>query len=105
MLAIEPILQAVTLYMTFIYGFIYLLFEAYPISFVEQRGYNPGVGALPFISIGVGVVMGSGYVYYVTNTKVRRTFETTGKIWSVSPLPLFSTLHILTQYSEVPRIG
>jgi MFS transporter, DHA1 family, multidrug resistance protein len=83
MLALEPILQLITLYMTFIYGFIYLLFEAYPVSFNEERGYNLGVGALPFISIGVGVVFGSAYVYHITNTRIRRSFETLGKIRSV----------------------
>lgn len=30
----EPILVFITLYMTFIYGFIYLLFQAWPISFI-----------------------------------------------------------------------
>lgn len=29
-LALEPMLQAVTLYMSFVYGVVYLLFEAYP---------------------------------------------------------------------------
>lgn len=29
-LALEPMLLAVTLYMSFVYGLVYLLFEAYP---------------------------------------------------------------------------
>ena len=58
MLAKEPILLLLTLYMSLVYGILYLFFEAYPISFQEERGWNAGVGALPFIDIGVGVLVG-----------------------------------------------
>ncbi|BCR87412.1 uncharacterized protein ACHE_31399A [Aspergillus chevalieri] len=36
--ALEPVLVLITLYMDFIYGFLYLCFNAYPISFQEERG-------------------------------------------------------------------
>ena len=42
MLALEPILTLITIYMALIYGMIYLFFEAYPIAFQEQRGWNLG---------------------------------------------------------------
>ncbi|KAJ0426713.1 major facilitator superfamily domain-containing protein [Aspergillus carlsbadensis] len=80
MLLKEPILQLITLYMTFIYGFIYLLFEAYPISFTEERNYSLGIGALPFLSIGLGVILGSAYIFYFTQTRIRTTYNTTGQI-------------------------
>ena len=80
MLALEPILALITLYSTFIYGFIYLLFEAWPISFTEERGYNAGVGALPFISIGIGVALGSGFIYYVTYTRIMNNYKTNGYV-------------------------
>ena len=80
MLMLEPILQLITLYMTFIYGFIYLMFEAYPVSFSEERGWSLGKGGLPFLAIGVGVVFGSAYVYHITNTRIRRGFEKNGRI-------------------------
>ncbi|KGO69290.1 Major facilitator superfamily domain, general substrate transporter [Penicillium italicum] len=51
MLALEPIVALIMLYMGFIYEFLYLYFGAYPIAFQEQRGWNPGVGQLPFIAI------------------------------------------------------
>jgi DHA1 family multidrug resistance protein-like MFS transporter len=40
MLVQEPILLLVTIYMSLIYGILYLFFEAYPISFQEQRGVS-----------------------------------------------------------------
>jgi hypothetical protein len=36
----EPMLLAITIYMSFTYGLLYLLFEAYPIVFVEGHGFN-----------------------------------------------------------------
>jgi MFS transporter, DHA1 family, multidrug resistance protein len=59
MLFREPILLLVTIYMALIYGILYLFFEAYPISFQEERGWNQGVGALPFLGIMIGVILGS----------------------------------------------
>ena len=44
MLIQEPILLLITLYMAFIYGILYLFFESYPISFIQERGWNLGVG-------------------------------------------------------------
>jgi DHA1 family multidrug resistance protein-like MFS transporter len=58
MLFREPILLLVTIYMALIYGILYLFFEAYPISFQEERGWNQGVGALPFLGIMIGVILG-----------------------------------------------
>ncbi|KAI4816168.1 MFS general substrate transporter [Aureobasidium sp. EXF-8845] len=80
MLAMEPILLLVTLYMGFIYGFLYLCFEAYPIAFQEYRGWNAGVGALPFAAIIVGVAFGCGFIAYFTKTRFARKIEETGDV-------------------------
>lgn len=98
MLAMEPILLLVssklssfsdsvliflfkvTLYMGFIYGFLYLCFEAYPIAFQEHRGWNAGVGALPFAAIIVGVAFGCGFIAYFTKTRFARKIEETGDV-------------------------
>lgn len=40
----------------FQYGVLYLAFESYPIVFGEEKGWNAGLAALPFIGIGVGGV-------------------------------------------------
>ena len=59
MIVKEPILLLITIYMALVYGTLYLFFTAYPISFQEERGWNQGVGALPFLGIMVGVIIGS----------------------------------------------
>ncbi|KZT30674.1 MFS general substrate transporter [Neolentinus lepideus HHB14362 ss-1] len=50
----EPMLIAITLYMSFIYGCIYLLFEAYPIVFTQDHGLNYGASGLVFLPIPIG---------------------------------------------------
>ncbi|KAJ8610074.1 hypothetical protein MRB53_038801 [Persea americana] len=59
----------------FIYGILYLLFSAYPISFEMERGLNSGVGALPFISIAVGVAVGSAIIIASSQTRFKRKME------------------------------
>jgi DHA1 family multidrug resistance protein-like MFS transporter len=78
MLIAEPILLLVTMYMALIYGILYLFFEAYPVSFQEERGWNDGVGALPFLSIFVGVLAGSALITINTKTRYARLHEETG---------------------------
>lgn len=78
MLALEPILVLITIYMAFIYGILYLFFEAYPIAFQESRGWNSGVGALPFLAITIGVIMGVAIITYTSNTRYKRKMEENG---------------------------
>lgn len=47
-------LLAVTLYMSFVYGVVYLLFEAYPFVFVYNHGFNSGENGLAFLGFFTG---------------------------------------------------
>lgn len=78
MIVREPILDLITLYMTFIYGVLYLFFEAYPIAFQQVRGWNQGVGALPFLGITIGVILGVGVITYTSRTRFKRKMEANG---------------------------
>ncbi|VUC36802.1 unnamed protein product [Clonostachys rosea] len=69
LLTTEPILVFITIYQSFIYGMLYLVFESYPIAFREIRGWAPGISALPFLGLVVGVLIGAAFV--VWHTKVR----------------------------------
>ncbi|KAF8916675.1 major facilitator superfamily domain-containing protein [Mucidula mucida] len=57
MLVQEPMMIATTIYMSFIYGCLYLLFEAFPIVFARGHGFNAGVTGLTFLPIMVGAVL------------------------------------------------
>lgn len=72
MLALEPILVLITIYMAVIYGILYLFFFSYPIAFQESRGWNPGVGALPFLGILIGVILGVAIITYTSHTRFER---------------------------------
>ncbi|KAJ6604532.1 MFS general substrate transporter [Mycena vulgaris] len=50
----EPMLIALTLYMSFVYGCLYLLFEAYPIVFTQGHHLNAGISGLMFLPLMIG---------------------------------------------------
>ncbi|CZR52746.1 probable fluconazole resistance protein [Phialocephala subalpina] len=87
MLFQEPILLLVTIYMALIYGILYLFFEAYPISFQEERGWKQGVGALPFIGIMIGVVFGAITITIITKTRFARKLKKHGRVIPEERLP------------------
>jgi len=78
MLVSELILFLITIYMSIIYGILYLFFEAFPISYQEERGWGLGVGALPFLSLIVGVLCGVGIIITMTLTRYKRKFLAAG---------------------------
>ncbi len=87
MLLKEPILLLVSVYLALVYGILYLFFEAYPISFQEERGWNDGVGALPFIGIMIGINLGGISIAVVTKTRFARKFKEHGRVVPEERLP------------------
>jgi MFS family permease len=53
----EPILWFFNLWISLVYGILYLCFTAYPIVFEQYRGWSPGIGGLAFVGIGIGTMM------------------------------------------------
>ncbi|KAJ5907677.1 hypothetical protein N7495_000359, partial [Penicillium taxi] len=51
----EPIVLLLSIYMSIIYGSLYMMFAAFPIVFQEVRGWNEGVGGLAFLGVLVGM--------------------------------------------------
>lgn len=56
LLIFEPIVLLLSVYMAIIYGTLYMLFAAYPIVYQQHRGWNEGVGGLPFLGVMVGML-------------------------------------------------
>lgn len=54
----EPIVLLVSIYMSFIYGMLYLSLTAYSITFGQIHAFSPGVSGLPYIGMIVGVSIG-----------------------------------------------
>ena len=53
----EPIVMCLALYMSVLYGLLYMFFVAYPVIYQEGKGWNAGSTGLMFIPIAVGVVL------------------------------------------------
>lgn len=88
MLVTEPILLLVSLYMSFIYGLVYCLLEAYPVVFEGVYGMRPGVSGLPFLALFVGVVLALGLVLSQHANYVRKLEENKGvpvPEWRLAP--------------------
>ncbi|GAA6036911.1 hypothetical protein NBRC10512_001275 [Rhodotorula toruloides] len=65
MAAQEPMLLIITIYMSLVYGVVYLLFEAIPIVFEGKHGLNGGESGLVFLALLTGGVIGvCGYIFY-----------------------------------------
>lgn len=59
-LLVTPICFFVALYASFVYGILYLSLASFPIEFQEIRGWNSVVGALPFLALLSGILLGAG---------------------------------------------
>lgn len=57
LLFLEPIVLFISLYMSVLYGLLYMFFIAYPIVYQGGKGWNRGPTGLMFIPIAVGVVL------------------------------------------------
>ncbi|KAI9147835.1 Major facilitator superfamily multidrug transporter mdrA [Paramyrothecium foliicola] len=55
--ATEPILWFMNLWISLIYGILYLGFVAYPIVFRQHRGWSAGLSGLAFLGIGAGTLL------------------------------------------------
>ena len=62
MLFTEPIVLALSIYMAFIYGLLYLFLTFYPIVFQGIHGFNQGVGGLPFFGMILGEILAGLFI-------------------------------------------
>ena len=68
----EPIVLLVTIYMSFIYGLLYLFLTAYALVFQGKYGFNEGVGGLPYFGMLTGELIAFGVVVATNNGYVRK---------------------------------
>ncbi|KAJ5560494.1 hypothetical protein N7513_002893 [Penicillium frequentans] len=63
----EPILIVMTIYLTLVYGSLYLSYQLFPKAF-ESRGWRMPVAYLPFLSVGLGLMSALGIFSVFTMT-------------------------------------
>ncbi|KAI4249021.1 MAG: hypothetical protein LQ352_005756 [Teloschistes flavicans] len=75
---LTPICFFVALYASFVYGILYANLASFPIAFQEERGWDQVVGALPFLALLLGIIVGG--VANVLNSKFyNRRFIANGR--------------------------
>ena len=57
LLFLEPIVFFISVYMSVLYGLLYMFFIAYPIIYQEGKGYSSSITGLMFIPIAIGVLL------------------------------------------------
>jgi multidrug resistance protein len=70
----EPIVLLVALYMSVLYGLLYMFFIAYPIIYQQGKGYSAGITGLMFIPLAIGVV-GSAFCAPLVNKNYLMLFK------------------------------
>ncbi|KAI6115551.1 MFS general substrate transporter [Pisolithus croceorrhizus] len=71
----EPMLIAITAYMSFVYGCVYMLFEAYPIVFIEGHHMESGSAGLTFLPILIGGVCSTVFYALIFNPRYERRIQ------------------------------
>lgn len=71
----EPMLIAITVYMSFVYGCLYLLFEAYPIVFTKGHHLSSGPSGLVFLPIPIGGTLSALAYVYIFNPQYQRRIK------------------------------
>ncbi|OBA20862.1 MFS general substrate transporter [Metschnikowia bicuspidata var. bicuspidata NRRL YB-4993] len=68
----EIIVFLVTLYMSVCYGLLYMFFFAYPVVYMEGKGWSASATGVMFIPIGVGVILASAITPFINNDYNKR---------------------------------
>ena len=87
MITLEPILLIITIYMSVVYGILYLTFEAYPFSFEIQRQWSPQHASLPFLALLLGVLLACVFLVLFGATWHSKRLVQTGKLNPEDRLP------------------
>lgn len=68
----ELIVFLITMYMTVIYGLLYMFFFAFPVVYMEGKGYSASKTGIMFIPIGVGVLLSGVAGLYINKDYNKR---------------------------------
>lgn len=68
----EPIVLVITIYMSFIYGLLYLNLTAYALVFEGVYGWSLGVAGIPYMALIVGVLFGFLCVVFLNKSYVKK---------------------------------
>ncbi|KAJ9091619.1 hypothetical protein QFC21_007159 [Naganishia friedmannii] len=73
MLFQEGIVAFFAVYSGFIYGLLYGFFGAFPWIYHRERGWSTGIASLPFIAVGLGMLVAVGANLYLNKSYIAKT--------------------------------
>ncbi|KAJ6172069.1 hypothetical protein N7470_001136 [Penicillium chermesinum] len=76
----EPIVILFSIYMSIIYGTLYMLFAAYPIVYQEGRGWSEGIGGLAFMAVLVGMLIAISLTFPINARYRKKCAQTTDRL-------------------------
>ncbi|KAF2083785.1 MFS multidrug transporter-like protein [Saccharata proteae CBS 121410] len=79
LLFMEPIVFFISVYMSVLYGLLYMFFVAYPVVYQEGKGWSAGSTGLMFIPLAVGVVASAVCSPWVNKDYLKRAAKYNGK--------------------------
>ena len=74
MFLLEPILIVMTVYLTLVYGSLYLSYQLFPKAF-RKRGWSTPIASLPFLAVGLGVMAAVGLFSLFTMTWYKKRWD------------------------------
>lgn len=80
MLATQPIVQVIALYMAYLFGVTYLMLATFPTIWGEVYGESPGIAGLNYISIALGSFLGIIVTFRYIDRIYRRLKEKNGGV-------------------------
>ncbi|KAJ5459502.1 Major facilitator superfamily multidrug transporter FLU1 [Penicillium daleae] len=85
----EPLILAVTIYLTFIYSLLYCFLATYTLVFQQVHGMNARVSGLPLFGIVVGLLIAGSYII-ISSRAYNRKLDKNGGIpvpeWRLPPV-------------------
>ncbi|KAK3996068.1 putative transporter mfs2 [Cladorrhinum sp. PSN332] len=84
----EPIVFLTSIYLSLVYGTLYMMFGAFPIVFQINRGWSPGISGLAFAGIAVGMIFAVMYAFIDNKRYMRVAAENGGSAPPEARLPL-----------------
>jgi multidrug resistance protein len=115
LLFLEPIVLFISIYMSVLYGLLYMFFIAYPIVYQGGKGYSASITGLMFIPIALGVLCSAACAPIVNNHYLKLCAKHNGQppaearlipmmisCWFI-PIGLF--IFAWTSYPELHWIG
>lgn len=79
LLLLEPIVLLITVYMSILYGTLFMLFSAFPIVFEEVRGWSQGIGGLAFTGVAIGMLLGVVHMVWDNRRYIREVAKHDGQ--------------------------